>query len=70
MNNIDSTIVLEKPKLAGYLYEMVINIADTLNISPDKVNVKAKTNEGMGFLGRSEGVAAFAVVTVMEKDGI
>ena len=67
INNIDSTIVLEKPKLAGYLYEMIINIADTLNISPDNVNVKAKTNEGMGFLGHGEGVAAFAVVTVMEK---
>ena len=70
INNIDSTIVLEKPKLAGYLHEMIVNIAHILNISPEKVNVKAKTNEGMGFLGRCEGVTAFAVVTVMEKGGI
>lgn len=67
INNVDSTIVIEKPKLAGYLHEMIMNISDVLCISPSRVNVKAKTNEGMGFVGRSEGVVAFAVVTVMEK---
>jgi 2-C-methyl-D-erythritol 2,4-cyclodiphosphate synthase len=70
INNVDSTIILEEPKLAGCIREMVINIADVLRISPDRVNVKAKTNEGMGFLGRNEGVVAFAVVTVMEKSGV
>ena len=68
VNNVDSTIVLEKPKLAGYLHEMIINISDTLCISPDMVNIKAKTNEGMGLVGRSEGAVAFAVVTVIKKD--
>lgn len=70
INNVDSTIVLEKPKLAGYLHEMVTNISDVLRISSDRVNVKAKTNEGMGFLGRNEGVVAFAVVSVMERDSV
>jgi 2-C-methyl-D-erythritol 2,4-cyclodiphosphate synthase len=45
------------------------NIANALNIPVERVNVKAKTNEGMGFLGRNEGIAAFAVATVNEKDG-
>jgi 2-C-methyl-D-erythritol 2,4-cyclodiphosphate synthase len=70
INNVDSTIVIEKPKLAGYLHEMIMNISDVLCISRSRVNVKAKTNEGMGFVGRSEGVVAFAVVTVMEKSGM
>jgi 2-C-methyl-D-erythritol 2,4-cyclodiphosphate synthase len=67
INNIDSTIILEKPKIAGYLFEMTMKIAETLCISQGSVNVKAKTNEGMGFIGRGEGVVAFAVVTVIEK---
>ena len=67
INNVDSTIVIERPKLAGYLHEMIMNISDVLCIPQSRVNVKAKTNEGMGFVGRSEGVVAFAVVTVMEK---
>lgn len=68
VNNIDSTVVLEKPKLRKYIPEMVLNIADALNISVEMVNIKATTNEGMGFVGRGEGVAAFAVVTVRGKD--
>ena len=67
VNNIDSTVILERPKLMGYTHEMALNIANVLNISIDRVNVKAKTNEGMGFLGRDEGIAAFAVVTISEK---
>lgn len=68
VNNVDSTIILERPKLVGYTHEMVLNIAKILNISGERINVKAKTNEGMGFLGRDEGIVAFAVVTVSEKD--
>lgn len=67
IKNIDSTIVLEKPKLMGYTHEMALNIAEAVRIPPGMVNVKAKTNESMGFVGRNEGVAAFAVVTVEEK---
>lgn len=64
VNNIDSTLVLEKPKLRGYIDEMVTNIAGFLGMEPGRVNIKASTNEGMGFTGRCEGIAAFAVVTM------
>ena len=60
--NIDATVILEKPKLASYLTLMSQNIADALSISPLEVNVKAKTNEGMGMIGTSEGAVSFAVV--------
>jgi 2-C-methyl-D-erythritol 2,4-cyclodiphosphate synthase len=69
VNNIDSTVVLEKPKLREYIDEMTVNIATVLNIPKKMVNIKATTNEGMGFIGRGEGVAAFAVATVKEKKG-
>ena len=68
VNNIDSTLVLEKPKLREYINKMVDNIAGFLNMEPGRVNVKASTNEGMGFTGRCEGVAAFAVVTMRSKE--
>lgn len=67
VNNIDSTILLEAPNLVKYKDEMAANIAGALHISSDRVNIKAKSNEGMGFVGRKEGVAAFAVVTLKEK---
>jgi 2-C-methyl-D-erythritol 2,4-cyclodiphosphate synthase len=62
--NIDATVVLEKPKMASYLALMSQNIADALSISPLQVNVKAKTNEGMGMIGVSEGAVSFAVVSL------
>ena len=68
VNNVDSTVILEKPRLTDYVHDMELNISNALNIPKEKVNVKAKTNEGMGFLGRNEGIAAFAVATVNEKD--
>ena len=68
VNNVDSTVILEKPRLADYVHDMELNISNALNIPKEKVNVKAKTNEGMGVLGRNEGIAAFAVATVNEKD--
>ena len=67
INNIDATVVMEKPKLATYAAAMVTNIARTLEISEAVVNVKAKTNEGMGFTGRNEGVAVFATACVTER---
>jgi 2-C-methyl-D-erythritol 2,4-cyclodiphosphate synthase len=67
VDNIDSTVVLEEPKLREYIDDMSANIADVLNISVEMVNIKATTNEGMGFIGRGEGIAAFAVVTVSKK---
>ena len=64
VNNVDSTVVLETPKLAPFVDEMRRNIAKVLGTEPSRVSVKAKTNEKMGFIGRGEGVAAFAVVTL------
>jgi 2-C-methyl-D-erythritol 2,4-cyclodiphosphate synthase len=68
IQNIDSTLVLERPRVAQFIGEMVQTIAGDLKIAAGSVNVKATTNEGMGFTGRSEGIAAFAVVMV-QKDG-
>lgn len=69
ISNIDATIVLEKPRLAAYLTAMGGNIADVLTMAAGEVNIKAKTNEGMGMIGSGEGAAAFAVV-LMEKSGM
>ena len=68
--NLDSTVVMERPKLAPYLGEMETNIAGALGILPMQVSVKAKTNEGMGLVGAGEGAAAFAVVSLVEVNGL
>ncbi|MGH7561099.1 MAG: 2-C-methyl-D-erythritol 2,4-cyclodiphosphate synthase [Gemmatimonadales bacterium] len=60
----DITIVCERPHLGVYKRAMAQAIAGELGIDPDAVGIKAKTNEGMGFVGRGEGVAVFAVATV------
>jgi 2-C-methyl-D-erythritol 4-phosphate cytidylyltransferase/2-C-methyl-D-erythritol 2,4-cyclodiphosphate synthase len=67
INNVDATVVMEMPKLAPYAAQMVSHIALALDIAETSVNIKAKTNEGMGFTGRNEGVAAFATATVTER---
>ena len=64
VNNIDSTLILEEPKLREYIDKMIANITGLLDMDPGRVNVKASTNEGMGFTGRREGIAAFVVVTM------
>ncbi len=65
--NIDATLVLEKPKIAPHADQMRQNIADALLLSIDRVSVKATTGEGMGFAGRGEGAAAFAVALLVQK---
>ena len=62
--NIDSTIVLEVPKLRPHIDAMRERIASTLHIEAKQVSIKATTNEGLGFVGREEGVAAYAVAQV------
>ncbi len=70
LNNVDATVVLERPRLKEFIPAMVLNIAESLRIDPKLVNVKASTNEGMGFIGRGEGIAAFAVVTMKAAESI
>ncbi|MCK4224617.1 MAG: 2-C-methyl-D-erythritol 2,4-cyclodiphosphate synthase [candidate division Zixibacteria bacterium] len=65
--NIDSMVVAEEPKLSGHILKMKENIANVLKINIDQVSVKATTTEGMGFVGKKEGMAAYAVV-LMEKE--
>ena len=64
--NIDSTVVLERPKLAPHIAEMKKNIASCLNMRQSEVSVKATTSEKMGFVGKEEGVAAHAVVLIQK----
>lgn len=67
IGNIDATIVAQAPHLAGFLPEMEINIAECLGVSATQVNVKATTEEHMGFTGRGEGIAAHAVCLIYKK---
>ncbi len=62
--NIDSTIIAQKPRLAGYIPEMTVNISQALNLIPNQVNIKATTTEGLGFAGREEGIAAQAIALI------
>lgn len=66
ISNIDCTVFAERPKLASYKAAMEQTMAGTLNILPDRVNVKATTTEGLGFAGRGEGIAAHTVVLITE----
>ncbi|MDX1776697.1 MAG: 2-C-methyl-D-erythritol 4-phosphate cytidylyltransferase [Desulfobulbales bacterium] len=67
LHNADITVVAEKPKLASYLEEMTINLADTIGTDPDNINLKATTTEGMGFEGKEEGISAHAVVLLKNR---
>lgn len=61
VENIDATVIAQKPKLAPHIEQMRQNIADTLGIAADQVNIKATTEEGLGFTGTQEGISAQAV---------
>jgi len=64
VNNIDSVIIAEKPKISPYRDEMRKNIARVLSLKIGQVNVKATTNERLGFIGKQEGIAAYAIASV------
>ena len=66
-SHIDATVIMEKPKLAPHAAAMTSNIARALDLPESCVSIKAKTNEGMGFIGRMEGVAVAAVANVTER---
>ena len=60
--NMDATIILEKPKLSKYIDKMKENIAETLSCSKDILSIKATTSEGIGFVGRQEGIACLCSI--------
>ena len=62
--NVDATVLAQAPRLATLLPEMAKRLADTLGLEVDRVSVKAKSPEGLGLVGRQEGMAAMAVVSV------
>ncbi len=64
VNNVDCTLVAQQPKVAPYIPEMREKISQTLGVSVDQVNVKATTTEHLGFAGREEGMACYAVCTL------
>jgi 2-C-methyl-D-erythritol 2,4-cyclodiphosphate synthase len=66
INNIDATVIAQAPKIAPYIEEIRRNIADTLDISTGSVSIKATTEEGLGFTGSGEGIAAIAVAVINE----
>lgn len=66
--NIDCTIQLQKPKLSDYIPQMCESIAHLLNVDISLISIKAKTGEGMGFVGREEGVEVQAIVLVHAKN--
>lgn len=68
IGNVDATIVAQRPKLAPDIPQMRQNIAEALDCDPGRVNVKATTTEHLGFAGRGEGIAAYAVALLEERD--
>jgi 2-C-methyl-D-erythritol 2,4-cyclodiphosphate synthase len=69
INNIDATIVAERPKLAPYIEAMRTHLAEHLHLNKEQVSVKATTTDGLGFAGRKEGIACYAVA-LLEKQNM
>lgn len=67
INNIDATVVAEKPKFAPFIPAMIKNIAGALEINERLVNIKGKTEEGLGFTGKGQGMSAYAVCLVHKE---
>jgi 2-C-methyl-D-erythritol 2,4-cyclodiphosphate synthase len=64
IGNIDATVIAQAPKMAPYIPAMIINIAADLDLDPQQVNIKAKTNERLGWEGREEGIGAEAIALI------
>jgi 2-C-methyl-D-erythritol 2,4-cyclodiphosphate synthase len=67
ISNIDSTIVLQKPKVSKYIPEMQQTLSEVLGITTDQISIKATTSEKLGFEGREEGVSAYANVLIFKS---
>jgi 2-C-methyl-D-erythritol 2,4-cyclodiphosphate synthase len=64
IENIDSTVVCERPKLSAYISQMKKKLSSVIQVSEDSLGIKATTTDSMGFTGRGEGIAAYAVALV------
>ena len=64
--NIDATIIAQKPKLLPYIDTMIKNVADALEIAVNQVNIKATTEEGLGFTGTLQGISSQAICAIEE----
>ena len=67
VGNIDATVIAQKPKMAPHIPQMRKNMADALGIPESMINIKATTEEGLGFTGRGEGIASQAICLLIEK---
>ncbi len=67
VGNVDATVLAQRPKLAPHIPQMRANLAARMGVDPDRVNVKATTEEGLGFTGAGEGMAAHAVALLEER---
>ncbi|MDP9348759.1 MAG: 2-C-methyl-D-erythritol 2,4-cyclodiphosphate synthase [Gemmatimonadota bacterium] len=68
--NVDVTVVAEAPKIGAHVATMQERLASVLGIAPHHISIKGKTNEGMGWVGRGEGIATFAVALIDDLEGI
>lgn len=69
VGNIDATVIAERPKIAPVVEQMRQRLGESLGVPPQRIGIKATTNEGLGFLGRAEGIAAIAVALLLENSG-
>lgn len=69
VGNVDATVIAQAPRIAGHVAAMCVNVAADLGIESGQVNIKGKTTERLGFVGRGEGIAAEAVALLVRADG-
>ena len=69
VNNLDATIVAERPKLATHIPSMREKLSDVLDTRLNQINIKATTTEGLGFCGKREGMEAFSIVSLVSTSG-
>ena len=67
LGNLDAVVAMQRPKISPFIYQMRNRIAEVLQTNMDKISVKATTTENLGFIGREEGVSAFATVLIIKK---
>jgi 2-C-methyl-D-erythritol 2,4-cyclodiphosphate synthase len=67
IGNLDTTIVLQRPKISGLIPEMIRTLSEIFSINESQISIKAKTSEKIGFIGREEGLSAYAIVLLQES---